>query len=155
MVFSYPMGGRKVKSQAAATGMHCRMRDRTDPMVNKTRTTLEQDLLVTSFGEKTVSRTDDNIEDPAPSTAMVCKAKQKACNGYLHGTVRDDYQPCVPPSDLEEFGCILGFNENEVFCVMTDPKPADEVYDNSKIRRAQRLKCETVSFANHRRFGDA
>lgn len=155
MVSSYPIGGRKVKSQAAATGMHCRMRDRTDPIVNKTRTTLEQDLLVKSFDEDTVSRTDNDIEDPAPSTAMVCKAKQKTCNGYLHGTVRDDYQPCVPPSDLEEFGSILGFDENEVFCVMTDPKPADEVYDNSKIRRAQRLKRETVRFANHGKFSGA
>lgn len=127
------------------------MRDRTDPMVNKMRTTLRQGFLVSMFHGERGSRTDNDIEDPAPSTAMVCKAKQKACNGYFHGAVGNDYQPCVPPSDLKELGCILGFDENEVFCVMTDSEPADEVYDDSEICRAQRLERETVRFVNHQR----
>jgi hypothetical protein len=36
---AYPVGGRKLKSQAACTGLHCSNKERTDPIVNKTKMT--------------------------------------------------------------------------------------------------------------------
>jgi hypothetical protein len=33
---------------------------------------------------------------------MVRQSKQKACDGYFHTAVRDNYNPCIPPGNLEE-----------------------------------------------------